>query len=123
MVDFPARKWYHVGIFNERKEKEMNVYVATILTERDMDIPENDVIGVYKGKEDAIDAIADEIVSKAKRDEDFRESLERDENHEDFPGIEDEEKAKRYVKDEFCGGYYVFDGSNSYHFDAIKSRF
>ena len=101
----------------------MNVYVATILTELDRDVPENGVIGVYKGKDDAIDAIADEIVSKAKRDKDFHRSLLSDENHEDFPGIEDEEKAKRYVKDEFCGGYYVFDGVDSYHFDAIKSKF
>lgn len=101
----------------------MKVYVATILTELGMDIPENDVIGVYKDKDDAIDAIADEIISKAKRDDDFRESLERDENHEDFPGIWDEEKAKRYVKDEFCGGYYVFDCSDSYHFDLFERGF
>jgi hypothetical protein len=115
----------------------MKVYAVTILEELDMNVPENDLRGVYTKREDAEKALVEWILDLMDNDEYLMDSLLRDENHKDIPGSllsgDDEEEEKvpeeidrkaisEYLLSEIktSGGYYVWGNNNSYHFDIFE---
>ena len=101
----------------------MKVYVVAKLQELCMDVPENDTLGVYTKKENAEKALVEWILELAETNETFRDSLLRDENHEEMNSEEfDRDAVSGYVLSEIkaSGMYYVYGLDNSYHFDIFE---
>lgn len=104
----------------------MKVYAVAKLQELWMDVPENDLRGVYAKKEEAEKALVDWILELAETNETFRDSLLSDENHEEMNSEEfDRNAVSGYVLSEIksTGAYYVYGNENSYHFDIFEREF
>ena len=102
----------------------MKVYTVSRLEEPDMNMPGVTIHGVYADEKAAIRAMAEWIVEIANTSESFKESLQNDQNHEDFPEEWDDGKVVEYIVGEYGGAYYVFDDFNdTYNFDVNETEF